>query len=60
MLLWLIMIVMKMIEKVFNLKKDLTWIRKMEVTIWSKIIVIRVIMIIAMTIVGIICRAMLR
>ena len=60
MLLWLIVIVMKMIGKVFKLKKDLTWIRKTEVTIWSIIILIRVIMIIVMIIVAIICHAMLR
>ena len=60
MLLWLIVIVMKMIGKVFKLKKDLTWIRKTEVTIWSMIILIRVIMIIVKIIVAIICRVMLR
>ena len=60
MLLWLIVIAMKMIGKVFKLKKDLTWIRKTEVTIWSIIILIRVIMIIVMIIVAIICHAMLR
>ena len=50
-LLWLPVIEMKMIRKVFELKEGLTWIRKMEVALWSTMIVISIMMIIVIMIV---------
>ena len=57
-LLWLTVIEMKMIGKVFELKEGLTWIRKMEVVIWLMMIAISMIMITMMVIVVIIHLAM--
>ena len=42
---------MKMIGNVFELKEGFTWVRKMEVTVWSMMTVINMMMIIVMMIV---------
>ena len=61
-LLWLTVIVieMKMIAKVFELKEGLTWVRKMEEAIWSMINVTSMIMMMIVMIVVIIRPAMVQ
>ena len=51
MLLWLRVTEVKMIGKVFELKESLIWIRKMEVVIWSMMIVASMMMILVMIVV---------
>ena len=58
-LLWLTVIEVKMIGKVFEQKEYLTWVREMEVKLWTIMIVISMMMIIV-TVVGITRRAMFR
>ena len=58
-LLWLTVIEVKMIGKVFEQKEYLTWVREMEVKLWTIMIVISMMMIIVI-VVGITRRAMFR